>query len=147
MSFNAGRVDLRSDELYHVTLHRHPLSEDPGPPTQLRTQNAKWKNDNKVLRAGPLRTQLRRKILDANSFWFCVWGPLRGTIVLILRLRTSQRTRELGGPDAKHKEDLWSADLRTLYSYKYRRTCGPASINLYLSARISMQSYCLSEYK
>ena len=46
----------------------HPLSEDPGPPTQLWTQNAKWKNDNKVLRAGPLRTQLRRKILDANLF-------------------------------------------------------------------------------
>ena len=23
---------------------------DPGPPTQLRAQNAKWKNDNKVLR-------------------------------------------------------------------------------------------------
>ena len=23
---------------------------DPGPPTQLRAQNAKWRNDNKVLR-------------------------------------------------------------------------------------------------
>ena len=64
------------------------MSVDPGPPTQLRTQNAKWKNDNKVRRAGLPRTQLRRKIA-------------RRKIVLILRLRTSQRTRELGGPDAK----------------------------------------------
>ena len=57
----------------------HPMSVDPGPPTQLRAQNAKGKNVNKVRRAGPPRTQLRQKIARRKT-------------VLILCLRTSQRT-------------------------------------------------------
>ena len=57
---------------------------DPGPPTQLRAQNAKGKNDNKVRRAGPPRTQLRQKI------------ERRKTVLILCKT--------LGGP----------ADLRTL---------------------------------
>ena len=59
----------------------HLMSVDLGPPTQLRAQNAKWKNDNKVLR------EVRRgRKMGTN----CVAGSARG--------RKMGTNSALGGP-------------------------------------------------
>ena len=46
----------------------HPLSMDPGPQTQLRTQNAKRVFHRRGPPRGPPRTQLRRKFQGTKSF-------------------------------------------------------------------------------
>ena len=62
--------------------------------------------------------------------WFCVWGPLSGPENSVDPTQNIRRTFGVRtcGP-----------------AYKYRRTCGPTSINFYLSARISVLSYCMSD--
>ena len=73
------------------TSNGHPMSADPGPPTQLCTQNTKWKNVKKVRREGPPTTQLCHTNQTQNQNSFCAWGPLGGP----------ENSRELRGPDAK----------------------------------------------
>ena len=54
--------------LYFLTNSGHPLSMDPGPQTQLRTQNAKRVFHRRGPPRGPPRTQLRRKFQGTKSF-------------------------------------------------------------------------------
>ena len=54
-----------------ITENGHPMSADPGPPTQLCTQNTKWKNVKKVRREGPPTTQLCHTNQTQNQNSFC----------------------------------------------------------------------------
>jgi len=99
-------------QLHWVILDRHPMSADPGPPTQLCTQNTKWKNVKKVRREGPPTTQLCHTNQTQNQNSFCAWGPLGGP----------ENSRELGGPDAKPLR-TWGPDISketvALLSFKF----------------------------
>ena len=126
---------------------------DPGPQTQLRTQNAKRVFHRRGPPRGPPRTQLRRNCQGTKSFSFCVWGPLSGPMFWFCVWGPLSGPENSVDPTQKIRRTCGVRTCGPAYKYrrtcgpahKYRRTCGPTSINFYLSARISVLSYCMSD--